>query len=267
MSYVLTLRLAGPLQAWGASSRFSRRMTERTPTKSGVVGLIAAALGVTRTDSLERFNALRYGVRADQPGSLLRDFHTAHDDSGASMPLSQRYYLQDAVFLAGLESDDRELLESFAQALQHPHFSLFLGRRSCPPDGPVATRIVPGDLETVLREAPWAGTARHLVELEARRGLHEREASTGITAELLVEPREGDPAGAAAETLADEPVSFDPEQRRYASRRVQRLATVEFDGLTPTAVTVNSADSLDPFETVLALDGRNTHPDVQGEHQ
>lgn len=267
MSYVLTLRLAGPLQAWGASSRFSRRMTERAPTKSGVIGLIAAALGLTRTDSLERFSTLRYGVRADQPGSLLRDFHTAHDDSGASMPLSQRYYLQDAVFLAGLESDDRELLESFAQALRHPHFSIFLGRRSCPPDGPVATEVVEGDLETVLREAPWAGTARHSTVLDTRRSWNQGDAGASLTAELLVEPKEGDLAGAAAETLADEPVSFDPEQRQYTARRIQRLDPVEFAAPTAAGSAGDDTGSLDPFETVLELGGRNTHPNTQGEQQ
>ncbi|KAB1662976.1 type I-E CRISPR-associated protein Cas5/CasD [Pseudoclavibacter sp. CFCC 13611] len=264
MSYVITLRLAAPLQAWGASSRFSRRMSERAPTKSGVIGLIAAALGLARTDSLERFSALRYGVRADQPGSLLRDFHTAHDASGASMPLSQRYYLQDAVFLAGLESDDRELLESFARALRHPHFPIFLGRRSCPPDGPIVTQTVEGDLETVLREAPWAGTARHLAVRCAR---HDWSASAGIAAELLIEPRQDDLSGATAETLADEPVSFDPERRRYATRRIRRLAPVEFASLTPTDVVAGSAEVCDPFETVLELESRTSSRNSQEEQQ
>ncbi|MGO2654405.1 MAG: type I-E CRISPR-associated protein Cas5/CasD [Pseudoclavibacter sp.] len=267
MSYVITLRLAAPLQAWGASSRFSRRMTERAPTKSGVIGLIAAALGLARTDSLERFAALRYGVRADQPGSLLRDFHTAHDDSGASMPLSHRYYLQDAVFLAGLESDDRELLESFARALRHPHFPIFLGRRSCPPDGPVVIQTVEGNLETVLREAPWAGTARHLTVRSARDDWSREDASAGIAAELLVEPRQDDLSGATAETLADEPVSFDPEQRRYATRRIRRLAPVEFASLTPTDVVAGSAEAYDPFETVLELEGRTSSRNSQEEQQ
>ena len=40
---VLLLQLAGPLQSWGAASRFARRSTENAPTKSGLVGLLAAA--------------------------------------------------------------------------------------------------------------------------------------------------------------------------------------------------------------------------------
>ena len=42
---VLLVRLAGPMQSWGSQSRFSHRDTEREPTKSGVVGLLSAALG------------------------------------------------------------------------------------------------------------------------------------------------------------------------------------------------------------------------------
>ncbi len=103
---VLVLRLAGPLQSWGASSRFTRRTTESAPTKSGVVGLLAGAVGIERGDDtrLAPLAALRFGVRIDQPGTRIRDFHTAHHGvTGASMPLSERFYLADAVFVAAVE--------------------------------------------------------------------------------------------------------------------------------------------------------------------
>lgn len=48
----LLLRLAAPLQAWGADSKFETRKTNREPTKSGVIGLLAAALGL-RQGSLQ----------------------------------------------------------------------------------------------------------------------------------------------------------------------------------------------------------------------
>ena len=75
----LLLRLAAPLQSWGSDSKFETRKTDREPTKSGVVGLLAAALGLRRddTEGLARLNGLRFAVRADQEGSLLVDFHTA----------------------------------------------------------------------------------------------------------------------------------------------------------------------------------------------
>ena len=99
----LLLRLAAPLQSWGSDSKFETRKTDREPTKSGVVGLLAAALGLRRddTEGLARLNGLRFAVRADQEGSLLVDFHTAK--SRDTSYVTYRHYLQDAVFLAGLE--------------------------------------------------------------------------------------------------------------------------------------------------------------------
>ena len=114
----LLLRLAAPLQSWGSDSKFETRKTDREPTKSGVVGLLAAALGLCRddTESLARLNGLRFAVRADQEGSLLVDFHTAK--SRDTSYVTYRHYLQDAVFLAGLESEDEALLRELEAALR-----------------------------------------------------------------------------------------------------------------------------------------------------
>ncbi|NED86868.1 type I-E CRISPR-associated protein Cas5/CasD, partial [Streptomyces sp. SID11233] len=91
-------------QAWGTSSRFVRRSTERAPTKSGVIGLLAAAQGRERDADLSDLAALRFAVRLDQPGTRVRDFQTArHLDTDASMPVSERFYLSDAVFVAAVE--------------------------------------------------------------------------------------------------------------------------------------------------------------------
>lgn len=97
----LLLRLAAPLQSWGSDSKFETRKTDREPTKSGVVGLLAAALGLRRddTEGLARLNGLRFAVRADQEGSLLVDFHTAK--SRDTSYVTYRHYLQDAVFWQG----------------------------------------------------------------------------------------------------------------------------------------------------------------------
>lgn len=66
----LLLRLAAPLQAWGADSKFETRKTGREPTKSGVIGLLAAALGLRRDESeaLTRLTGLRFGVRVEREG-------------------------------------------------------------------------------------------------------------------------------------------------------------------------------------------------------
>ena len=108
---VLLLRLAGPLQSWGVKSRFTVRATELAPTKSGIIGMLAAAVGRRRTDPIEDLLSLRFGVHKDQPGRVIRDFHTARTlDGKTSMPLSERYYLADAVFLAGIEASSSSFL-------------------------------------------------------------------------------------------------------------------------------------------------------------
>lgn len=143
----LLLRLAAPLQSWGADSKFETRKTNREPTKSGVIGLLAAALGLRRDDAagLARLNGLHFAVRADREGSLLVDFHTANREEdrkkGKAPYVTYRHYLQDAVFLVGLESEDTALLQELETALKHPVYPLYLGRRSCPPTLPLCLDI------------------------------------------------------------------------------------------------------------------------------
>ncbi len=154
----LLLRIAAPLQAWGSNSKFNIRSTEREPTKSGVVGMLAAALGIQRSDDpkkLEPLNALRFGVRVEREGKLLRDFHMAHETTGKKAShVTERFYLSDAVFVAALETDDKEFLEQLEYALNHPVYPLFLGRRSCPPTLPVVLGIRDEELLNVLKNEP-----------------------------------------------------------------------------------------------------------------
>lgn len=140
----LLLRLAGPMQSWGTTSRFDQRDTGKEPSKSGVIGLLAAALGIDReiwNDDLKSLAALTMGVRHDRPGVLKRDYQTAGCASTDKMRradgslsedgvTSQRHYLADAVFLVGLEGEDRALLARAHAALQNPVWPLALGRKS-----------------------------------------------------------------------------------------------------------------------------------------
>lgn len=139
----LLLLLAGPLQSWGTTSRFDRRETDQEPSKSGVLGLVCAALGRDRTMPLDDLAALRLGVRADRPGVLRYDYQTASDviaaDQSKRHPttISRRFYLSDAVFVAGLEGEDRALLTTIHAALRRPVWPLALGRKSyLPSPGP-----------------------------------------------------------------------------------------------------------------------------------
>ncbi len=152
----LLLRLAAPLQAWGSSSKFNIRTTEREPTKSGVIGMIAAAMGIKRCDDkgLERLSKLRFGVRVCREGKLIKDFHMVRqmkNDKLDDSHLTERYYLSDAVFIAALESDDTELLQEIEKAVKNPVYPMFLGRRSCPPTLPVFLEIEEAELVETLK--------------------------------------------------------------------------------------------------------------------
>ena len=210
----LTLRLAGPMQAWGSSSRFVRRTTDPQPTKSGILGLLAAALGRRRTDTIEDLLDLQFGVRIDQPGELIRDFQTARSlDGQRSMPLSYRYYLADAVFLAVVEGED-ELVRSVEHALRHPTFPLYLGRRSCPPAGPLVVGLSDDGLWDVLRTRPSvASTTRRA------------HASAPVRLEVLLDAAVAPEAirrGGDVVTVRDVPICFDPELRQYGWREIVR---------------------------------------------
>lgn len=162
---VLLLRLCGPMQAWGTQSRFTMRDTGLEPSKSGVIGLVCAALGRPRSDSVDDLAALRMGVRVDREGVMKREYQTAGgvhrkgekygvitaDGKPGDTVLSNRYYLADADFLVGLEARDDQpegaaLLREINAAeprdphrgtLRKPRWQIFLGRKACPPSVPV----------------------------------------------------------------------------------------------------------------------------------
>ncbi|ACU72794.1 CRISPR-associated protein Cas5 family [Catenulispora acidiphila DSM 44928] len=201
----LALRFAGPLQSWGVASRFAWRTTTSTPTKSAVVGLLAAALGWERDADLSDLAALRFGVRADQPGVRVRDFQTAHHgDTGVSMPLSYRFYLADAVFLAAVEGDD-QLIEALHAAIKRPHFLPYLGRRSCPPSQPVNIGVRTLGLNEVLRQEPWLASEWY----------QRRERRTRVALDMQIEVA---PGTRGSDLQRDQPVTFNPRHRRYDLR-------------------------------------------------
>ena len=204
----LLLRLAAPLQAWGADSKFETRKTAREPTKSGVIGLLAAALGLRRdeTEPLTRLAQLRFGVRVEREGQLLVDFHMARNEEKDRSYVTYRHYLEDAVFLVGLESEDTALLQELAEALTHPVFPLYLGRRACPPTLPLCLG---------LRE----------------QGLAEAYKTAG---------RMAAPQEPGAVPQRDVPLSYDPRHRQYGYRSAREISLRQPAGAPePTA--------LDPF--------------------
>jgi CRISPR system Cascade subunit CasD len=240
----LLLRLAGPMQSWGTQSRFTQRDTGMEPSKSGVIGLLCAALGIPREGdrgghdgrviTLSELAALPMGVRVEREGVMERDYHTAGGShllrdklrgygvaqaGGGVRPVqSDRFYLADADFLVGLEGDTN-LLAHLNAALQAPHWPLALGRRSFVPAVPIH---VPDDprrygpalrapqLLEVIRNEPW----------RVRRDYEPTPARLRLVFDLdAVGARDVDQTAVQARRQ-DVPVSFAIAHREYRARTV-----------------------------------------------
>jgi CRISPR system Cascade subunit CasD len=221
----LTLLLAGPLQSWGDASRHNSRSTLTHPSKSGVTGLLAAALGIGRgSERISELAALRFGVRVDQPGQLLTDYHTVSGASqdplnpdrqrlptadGSSLKPSEstkvtrRQYLADARFIAAFQGNP-DLLASAWDALARPRYPLYLGRLSCPPARPVRLQLWPATIiEDAFTLTPWA--AAHHVTRRHR-------DDVGVDLGVIID----DPDG--GERFHDVPVPSPPFRLAYAER-------------------------------------------------
>lgn len=214
----LLLRLVGPMQSWGTTSRFDQRDTGKEPSKSGVVGLLAAALGIDREEwpDLEPLTRLTMGVRHDRPGVPKRDYQTAGcaaadtiikadgkqaKDGGV---VSQRFYLADACFLVGLEGKEVTLLKKIHAALQNPFWTLALGRKSYVPSELVWMEdgLQDAPLMEVMARWPWIANQRKWEEFPEK---------------LLVSYESADGSGVLK---MDQPLSSFAE-RRFGSRFVR----------------------------------------------
>ena len=225
------------MQSWGTQSRFNYRDSGREPSKSGVIGLLCAALGRPRSEPVTDLAALRMGVRVDREGSVKQDYHTAGGYHGHGPPygvmqpdgklggtvLSWRFYLSDASFLVGLEGDDSQegLLHELHEALAAPRWQLFLGRKAFSPGEPVRLPdhppLGPGlrreSLEEALSAYPWV--ARTQVERD--------RPPVRLRLILDAERRQAyDTRG--AEARSDVPISF--AARTFATRIVQTKAVL-----------------------------------------
>ena len=179
MANTLFLRLEGPLQSWGERARWSVRDTAPEPTKSGIVGLLACALGWHQDDDLHNLSSkIRMGVRCDKPGTRLVDFHTVGGGYKESMLLTAegkpkyipgsktphteptyRAYLSDASFFVAIQADDPTIAQ-LETAIQNPVWPFYLGRKSCPPATPVfaGTGTYPNLREALAYDLPKAAT-------------------------------------------------------------------------------------------------------------
>lgn len=222
----LALLLDGPMQSWGHASRFERRTTALHPTRSAVLGLIAAALGIDKHGAdeaaqLARFSALRITVitlprrsrrEGDLPMQRLEDYHTVTGIRRASGKVAEdatvqtyRHYLLDARFGVLVEGS-AGLLNEIATALRNPKWGVWLGRKCCLPASPVLIAVKPDQAQAwseLLRRIGSAGTE---------------------TLEQFDRVLEVAAGHSGADIIEDTPIAFgNPIGERHAPRWIRRV--------------------------------------------
>jgi CRISPR system Cascade subunit CasD len=232
----LALYLRAPLQSWGASSKFGDRGTIDAPTRSGLLGMIAAACGIDKNDEvrdsewLARAEKLSLTILAFRRGDRMTDYHTVgarydKDDPWQRRMIptkaedgkpknyateTRRDYLMDSVFGVVISGDDKIVAE-MAEGLADPVWGVWFGRKSCIPTEPILVGVFDSD-----EAARKALDARLRASLERGGGRIAGKREDEAVKFDLVEAAVGD----AEETLIDVPVSF--KNREFHARRVRR---------------------------------------------
>jgi CRISPR system Cascade subunit CasD len=236
----LLLWFEAPLQSWGADSKFGRRDTLAFPTKSGVLGMVCAALGAggPQRELLAEFAPLRQTaisfarckqkdekvVKQDRE-PLLRDFHMVgagydtndpwqvllepyksdgkrRTSDGGGAKMTYRYYLQDAAFAVALEiPGDRA--EGIAEALRNPAWDIYLGRKNCVPTDFVYRGTFDKEAAALEQAEILAGEKQRVEDFRVVQG------SVGEGADEIL-------------TLNDVPVQFG-DDKRYRDRQVSLI--------------------------------------------
>jgi CRISPR system Cascade subunit CasD len=233
----LLLWLEGPLQSWGADSKFGRRDTLWFPTKSGLLGMLCAAMGASgeQRELLEemadldqtvisyvRLTMQKSGKTVQHDSEpLLQDFHmvgSGYDDTdpwqsmlipktmegkkavGGGQKMTYRYYLQDAKFAVILKVPDSKA-KIFADALQNPVFDIYLGRKNCVPTDFVFRGIFDNEKDAIAAAGNIA-------------------AGKNLAEDFWVVS--GEDSRGESFTINDVPVQFGPV-KKYRDRRVTRI--------------------------------------------
>jgi CRISPR system Cascade subunit CasD len=183
----LLLRFAAPQQSWG-STELADRNSEPLPTRSGVIGMLAAALGAERGAWPEWLWAADIWARVDRKGALSSDFHTVGLPAagvqnirsrhrkvtggrgkanfivpvgngggwavGGGTMVTVRQYLADAEFLVGISHDEEARVAELAHAARNPVFMTYLGRKSFAPTFPFHLGVREGDPRAILSALP-----------------------------------------------------------------------------------------------------------------
>ena len=227
----ILLKFSGPLQSYGTSSHFETRYTDYCPSKSAVIGLLAACLGYRRdeADKLSELSMLKFAVRIDQDGTLLRDYHIArsYKDTGAELRtyVTNRYYLEDALFIVALSGMD-ELIDTLIKAIKAPYFQPFMGRRSLPVPVDFFLGESAEDILDSLRNLPWQAAPWYKKKKE-KQGIGEKiSLEVYADEEILAEEKI-----IKSKLRRDIPISFSQKGRQFAFRQEACISIEVLSGI------------------------------------
>lgn len=165
---MIKFTLNAPLQSWGIQEvRDDFFPTSKIPTKSGVVGLIACALGLKKGDPRigELFDELTIYTKVISRGTIMTDYHIIEanknrriyladgknsGDSATQGIVTYRSYIQNGKFDIVVDGDN-DVLADITEAFKHPYWNLYLGRKSCPVSEPIIARPYSDTMEGLIR--------------------------------------------------------------------------------------------------------------------
>ena len=227
----ILLKFSGPLQSYGTSSHFQTRYTDYYPSKSAVLGLLAACLGYRRDEEekLRELSTLKFAVRIDQQGGLLKDYHIAITDKEiVEIPqtyVTNRYYLEDALFVVALSGMD-ELIDTLIKAIKSPYFQPFMGRRSLPVPADFFLGVSAEDILDSLRNLPWQA-APWYKKKKRKQGIGEKISLEVYADEEILK----DEKISRSKLRRDIPISFSQKGRQFAFRQEACISIEVLSGI------------------------------------
>ena len=227
----ILLKFSGPLQSYGTSSHFQTRYTDYYPSKSAVLGLLAACLGYRRDEEekLRELSTLKFAVRIDQQGGLLKDYHIAITDKEiVEKPqtyVTNRYYLEDALFVVALSGMD-ELIDTLTKAIKSPYFQPFMGRRSLPVPVDFFLGVSAEDFLDSLRNMPWQA-APWYKKKKRKQGIGEKISLEVYADEEILK----DEKISRSKLRRDIPISFSQKGRQFAFRQEACISIEVLSGI------------------------------------
>ncbi|ESS17180.1 type I-E CRISPR-associated protein Cas5/CasD [Streptococcus mutans] len=210
----ILLKFAGPLQSWGTSSHFETRHTDFYPSKSAVIGMIAASLGYRRNEDekIRKLNELDFAVRVDQQGNLLRDWHNAKSDKRKDPYTTNRYYLEDAVFVVAISHQNYAFIQMIEDGLRSPYFQPFMGRRACPLPVDFIVQVTNDSALDSLKQLDWQASAWYM-----KRQSTDDRISLEIYTDSYLTGKE------SYQLRQDKVLSFSQKERKFGFRYESRV--------------------------------------------